>query len=229
MHKFAYLSLQTGLFLTSHIASVHFFYYKSIRLVLIQQQNKEVAMKLPIQVIFRNMEPSPAAEERARTLAAKLDRYYDRITACRVVIEAPHNHHYKGRLYHVRIDLTVPDAELVASREPTDHHAHENVYVAIRDAFKAIKRQLQTYADQRRGHVKYHELPSYGHVLEVCPPADYGYIETSDGRQVRFSSQSVIDYDFDKLEIGDKVRFAEVENRNEPFASTVYIESLTHR
>lgn len=186
-------------------------------------------MKLPIQVIFRNMDHSPAAEKRALSLARKLERYYDRITGCRIVIESPHRHHHKGNLYHVRIDLTVPDAELVVSREPSEHDAHKDVYVAIRDAFNAIKRQLQAYVDQRRGHVKHHEMPLYGHVLEVCPSADYGYIETSDGRQIRFSSQSVIDYDFAKLEVGDRVRFAEVESAEEPVASTVYVETLTER
>ncbi|WED42670.1 HPF/RaiA family ribosome-associated protein [Legionella cardiaca] len=185
-------------------------------------------MKLPIQVIFRNMDHSAAAEEKARTLAEKLERYFDKIMSCRVVIESPHRHHHKGKLYHVRIDLTVPDAELVVSREPSEHHEHEDVYVAIRDAFNAIKKQLMTYVEQRRGHVKHHENHFYGRVLEVCPPADYGYIETPEGRQVRFSSQSMIDYDFEKLEIGDRVRFAVVENAGELVASTVYIESLTH-
>ncbi|KTC87071.1 HPF/RaiA family ribosome-associated protein [Legionella brunensis] len=187
-------------------------------------------MKLPIQVIFRNMDHSPTAEEKARSLAEKLERYFDRIMGCRVVIESPHRHHNKGKLYHVRIDLTVPDAELVASREPAEHHAHEDVYVAIRDAFNAIKRQLQAYVEQRRGQIKHHEMPLYGQILEVCPSANYGYIETPDGRQIRFNSESVVDYNFDKLEIGDRVRFAEISrNAEEPVASTVYVENITQR
>jgi ribosomal subunit interface protein len=183
-------------------------------------------MQLPIQVVFRNMEPSPTAEEKARTLASRLERYFDKIISCRVVIESPHRHHHKGKLYHVRIDLTVPDAELVVSRESSAHHSHEDVYVAIRDAFNAIKKQLQTYVHQRRGEIKHHEVHLYGQVLEVCPPADYGYIETTDGRHIRFNSSSMIDYDFNKLEVGDRVRFAEAENAEEPVASTVYIERI---
>lgn len=171
------------------------------------------------------MDPSVAVEGRAKQLATKLNQYFDKILNCRVIIESPHNHHHKGKLYQVHIRLTVPDAELVVSREPSDDHGHEDVYVAIRDAFNAIKRQLQQYADHRRGHVKHHEEPHYhGRVLEVYPPADYGYIETMDGRQVRFTSNSVIDYAFEKLEVGDKVRFAEVKNKDEPVASTVYVE-----
>ena len=36
----------------------------------------------------------------------------------------------------------VPQAELVASHEHRQDHAHEDVYVAIRDAFDAVERQL---------------------------------------------------------------------------------------
>ncbi|KGP63504.1 30S ribosomal protein S30 [Legionella norrlandica] len=187
-------------------------------------------MLLPIQVTFRNMDPSEAVESKARKLAKKLDSLYDKIMGCRVVIESPHRHHYKGKLYHVRIDVTVPDAELVVSHESSDKHAHEDVYVSLRDAFNAITRQLKSYANQRRGHVKRHkDSIRGGKVLEVCPMADYGYIETYDGRLIRFTGQSVIDYDFDKLEVGDRVRFVEVDRTTEvPAASTVYVEGKRH-
>jgi ribosome-associated translation inhibitor RaiA len=77
--------------------------------------------------------------------------------SCRVVIELHHRHHHQGNLYHVRVDLKVPDAEIVASREPAEHHAHEDVYVAIRDAFNAVRRRLEDYIRRRRGVVKAHE------------------------------------------------------------------------
>jgi len=182
-------------------------------------------MKLPIQVVFRNMDVSEAAETKARNLAAKLDRYYKGIMACRVAIEAHHRHHYKGKLYSVRIDLTLPNAELVASREQSDNHAHEDVYVAIRDAFNAIKRQLQEFVSKQRGNVKFHEIPNYGRVTEICPPADYAYFETTDGRKIRFTSNSVIAYDFKKLEVGDRIRYVEAENSTEPSASTIYFSN----
>ena len=37
---------------------------------------------------------------------------------CRVIVEAPHRHHRKGKAYEVRIDLTVPGGELVINRSP---------------------------------------------------------------------------------------------------------------
>lgn len=111
-------------------------------------------MQIPVQITFRDMEPSPAIEERVRERAAKLERFFDRITSCRVVIEEPHLHQHKGKLFHVRIDITVPGNELVANRNPSNNHGHEDVYVAIRDAFNAAERQLEDHARKLRIRVK---------------------------------------------------------------------------
>jgi hypothetical protein len=62
--------------------------------------------------------------------------------SCRVVIELHHRHHHQA-ISTMRVDLKAPDTEIVASREPVEHHAHEDVYVAIRDAFDAVRRQLE--------------------------------------------------------------------------------------
>lgn len=185
-------------------------------------------MQIPVQVTFRNMDHSPAVETRVREHAARLERYFDQVMSCRVVVEAHHHHHQKGNLYHVRIDLTVPGAELVVSREPALHHAHEDVYVAIRDAFDDMTRRLEDHARRIRQAVKHHETPPHGRIREIMPAADYGVIETSDGRELRFSRNSVVDFDFDKLEVGDGVRFVETQGDEGPAASTVHVVGKHH-
>ena len=75
-------------------------------------------MEIPLKITFRDMAPSPAIEANIREKAAKLDSLYDRIMSCRVIVEAPHRHHHKGKTYEVRIDLTVPGGELVINRAP---------------------------------------------------------------------------------------------------------------
>ena len=108
-------------------------------------------MPMPLQISFRNMDPSPAVEERIRKKAAKLERFHDRIVGCKVVVEAPHRHHHKGKLYSVRVDVSVPGKDVVVDRaKPTDH-AHEDVYVAVRDAFAAAVRRLEDQTRKRRG------------------------------------------------------------------------------
>ena len=181
-----------------------------------------------VELTFRNMDPSPAVEDRVRAQIEKLGQFHDHILACRVAIESSHRHHHKGNLYHVRIDLTIPDHELVVSRDPAGHHAHEDVYVAIRDAFDAMRRQLQDAVRKQRGKVKHHEAPPHGRIREIAPEADYGVIETPDGREIRFSGKSVVDYDFARLEVGDSVWFTEVESDDGPAASTVHVEGKHH-
>ena len=106
-------------------------------------------MKLPLEITFRGVPRSQQIEDKIRAKAAKLDRLFDKITGCRIVIEAPHNRHQKGNLYHVRIDVSVPGDEIVVNREPHQHQQHEDLWVAIRDAFNAAQRQLQAYAGKR--------------------------------------------------------------------------------
>lgn len=107
-------------------------------------------MKLPLQVIFRNIKPSPAVEAKVRARADKLDGMYDHIMSCRVVIEERHRHHHHGNLFHVGVSLTVPASELAA------HAEDEDAYVAIHEGFDAIRRQLEDYTRRRRGDVKTH-------------------------------------------------------------------------
>jgi ribosomal subunit interface protein len=118
-------------------------------------------MQHPIQITFRGITPSPAIDARVRERAKKLERFYDRIMGCHVVLEAPHQHHRKGQIYSVTIDLTVPGGELVSESGGVDH-AHEDVFVAIRDAFDALARRLEDYARRQRGEVKPRPTPPLG-------------------------------------------------------------------
>ena len=111
-------------------------------------------MQIPLQVVFHNMEPSAAVEANIRERAQKLERFSDKITSFRVTVEAPHRHHHKGNIYHIALDIVVPDAEIVVSRNPHENHAHEDAYVAVRDAFNSARRKLEDYEARRRGKVK---------------------------------------------------------------------------
>lgn len=116
-------------------------------------------MQIPLQITFRHMEPSEALEAKIREKADALERFAEHITSCRVTVEAPHQHHQQGKLFNIKVDITLPGHEIVADRHPDKHHAHEDVYVALRDAFKAARRQLEDYTRKRRGEVKKHDTP----------------------------------------------------------------------
>jgi ribosomal subunit interface protein len=107
-------------------------------------------MQVPVQVTFRDMPVSDAVEAACWDEAAKLERYFERITSCRIVVAASHRRHQKGNLFEIRIVLSVPGRELVVNREPPAHHEDEDVYVAIREAFDTTRRQLEDYVDRQR-------------------------------------------------------------------------------
>lgn len=183
-------------------------------------------MQIPVQITFRGMQTSPTLDSRIREKAAKLDSLYDRITSCRVVVEAPHRHHHKGRLYLVRIDMTVPGAELVVNTEHRRNHAHEDVYVAIRDAFGALRRQLEDHIRERRGEIKTHETPPHGLIASLFP--DHGFIATQSRGEIYFHRNSVVGDKFDELDKGSEVRFTAVDGENGLQASTVHVVGKQH-
>jgi ribosomal subunit interface protein len=180
-------------------------------------------MEIPAQITFRNMDHSDAIEARILERIEKLELFFDRITTCRVVVEAPERRHHKGKLYHVSVDIVVPGAELVVNRHPKDKHAHEDVYVAIRDAFNAAQRRIEDYVRKLGGRVKTHDVPLHGSVVRIFPEEGFGFIAASDGREVYFHRNSVLRDGFDALAVGTEVRLvvAEGESAEGPQASTV--------
>jgi ribosomal subunit interface protein len=169
------------------------------------------------------MPPSEAIEAHIIEKSDVLERFCDTITSCRVIVEAPHRRHRTGKLYHVRVDITVPGEELVVKREPALHAAHEDIYVAIRDAFDAARRELQNYTRRRRGQVKARKSAPMARVSKLFPDKGYGFLETPDGRELYFHKNSVLEPGFERISVGTKVRFAEEEGEQGPQASTVKI------
>ncbi|MGE0746076.1 MAG: HPF/RaiA family ribosome-associated protein [Rhodospirillales bacterium] len=113
-------------------------------------------MAIPLDITFKGIDPSPAVEARVRERTARLERFHPRIGHCTAVVEAPHRHQHKGRIYSIRLDVRVPGGDIVVNREPGQDHAHEDIMVAVRDAFDAMERQLEDRARRQRGDVKTH-------------------------------------------------------------------------
>ena len=180
-------------------------------------------MQLPLQVTFRHMDSSPALEARIRELTQRLEKFSGQIMRCHVIVEAPHQHHERGNLFEITIDLTVPSKEITIRRTHAAHPSHENAYVALRDAFRAARRKLQDYERERSQQVKTHVGMPRGRISELRPDENFGRIETDDGRLVYFHRHSVLGRPFEKLTTGTEVRFAEEQGEKGPQASTVHI------
>ncbi len=175
-------------------------------------------MKIPLQITFRNMPPSEAIEAKINEKAAKLDRYFNRIMSGHVVVEETQRRHHQGKLFSVRIDITVPGRELAVTREE-----NEDPYVAVRDAFNTAARRLEEYARQKRGEVKTHETTPTGRIIRIFPEQAYGFIITPDHREIYFHRNSVVNDDFSSLKFGAEVSFIEEQGTEGPQAARVAI------
>ncbi len=106
-------------------------------------------MKQAPDIRFIGLEPSAAMASAAREKAAKLELFCPEIMACRIVIELAHKHRQQGRRFAVRLNLTLPGRELTVNRVE-----NEDPYVALRDAFDGMKRQVEDTVERMREPLK---------------------------------------------------------------------------
>ena len=170
-------------------------------------------MRRPLEIRFRQMEPSPAIEARIREKAGALERFSDRITGCRVIVEKEHRHHHKGNLFRVRIEIDAPGKELAVTHAGKRDHRHEDIRVAISDAFAAAVRRLDDHVRERGGRVKAHEVPLHGTVRRIGRDDGFGFIETGQG-EVYFHRNSVIGGRFEDLQAGAEARLEVAERES---------------
>jgi ribosomal subunit interface protein len=159
-------------------------------------------MKQPLEIRFAGMEPSEAVEAAARRKAEKLDRFRPDIMACRVTIELAHKHQQQGRPFAVRVDLTVADHEL-----SVDRVQDEDVYVALREAFDDMRRQLEDSVRRVRGQEKLHATPLHGEVVRFADEGRCGFIRTPEGDEYWFGPDNVAGTPFEHLALGTQVQF----------------------
>lgn len=121
-------------------------------------------MQKPLEISFSNVDPSPAIEGDIRERVAKLEKIYDRLVHCRVVVTLQRHQQRTGNVFDVHIELVVPGEELVV-RHDANHaklrHASPDIRTSVKDAFKAAERQLKNFKERQRGDVKLHgSLPA---------------------------------------------------------------------
>jgi len=115
-------------------------------------------MKTPVQITFRGIEASAAIADYVNRRAAKLETFFDRITHCRVAVEAPHHRHKHGEPHRVRVEMTVPGANLVVGGRACPDPARQDLYAVIDDVFDDAGRVLQDYVQRQRGASTIREL-----------------------------------------------------------------------
>jgi cold shock CspA family protein len=179
-------------------------------------------MQMPLEIAFRNCRPSDDIKAEIEKEAKRLDKFFGRITSCRVTVIGPNSHHRHGIPFKIDLRITMPGRkEIVISNAHNDVKEHEYLTVAIKDAFSAAQRKIEEAAHELRGEVKQHQEEASGRVSKFLAELGYGFIETPDGQEVYFSRASVLDDAFDRLRVGAEVRFVAESGEKGLQASTV--------
>jgi ribosome-associated translation inhibitor RaiA len=107
-------------------------------------------MRLPLEIKAKGLQLSETMRAEIEDRAAKLDQFYGRLMRCRITVEGPGRHHRRGYCV-VRVDLTVPGAQILVTRQRGEHLGE-----ALQEAFSAAGRRVEDYVRRTRGFVKKH-------------------------------------------------------------------------
>ncbi|MGA8227131.1 MAG: HPF/RaiA family ribosome-associated protein, partial [Xanthobacteraceae bacterium] len=123
------------------------------------------------EIDFQGMPGTPRIQAAIEKHISELEQRWGRVTACRVVLKGPGQHHRTGGLYEVHIRLALPNGrEVNVERTPPADERHSNLTFAINDAFKHARRQLQDQVRRAQGQVKHHENQPIGTVSGSIRP-----------------------------------------------------------
>ena len=182
-------------------------------------------MNVPVEISYRDVSKTPALEELIREKCAKLEEICDYISSCRVTVEQPEKHQRSGRPYRVRIEISVPPGHrVVVDHEPAVVERGTSAESNIRHAFNVAMRDLKKLKERQRREVKAHEEHrTEAVVARVLTEQGFGFLETTDGRQVYFHRNSVANDEFDRIRPGMGVHYVEEQGRDGPQAVAVWV------
>jgi ribosome-associated translation inhibitor RaiA len=104
-------------------------------------------MQIAPEITFEGSESSDAARTQILSEIERLETHNHRITGCRVKVIAPSHKHRHGTGFQVHIWLTIPPHEnIVVDQSGSSDTRHERAQVAIKDAFAAARRQVDSLA-----------------------------------------------------------------------------------
>lgn len=177
-------------------------------------------MQTPVEIDFKGFEGSEAQKTAIEEHLAEVERRFGGIISGRVAVKAPDRHHRKGAQFEVSIRLKLPGGrEVDVSRTPEVDERYSNFAFALGDAFRRAERQLRDKVERMQGDIKTPVEQPMGTVTRLFD--DHGFLETSDGLEIYFHRNSVLNGGWARLEPGTIVSFVEEQGEKGPQASTV--------
>lgn len=189
-------------------------------------------MQKPVEITFRNIGSSDAAEAAIRDHVARLERIFGRMTSCRVRVDQRNQNANETMPPVVHIDISVPGHDDIVVAHEADHlqrkYQAPDLRNAINEAFRIAERRLGKHKDKltdhgvaERGHEAANEFR--GQIAEIAPERDFGFVLTKEGGLLYFHRNSLLSGDFDGLERGDQVSYVEQAGDTGPIASKVRV------
>ena len=180
-------------------------------------------MQVTPEITYRNFEPSEHIRERVDKELRRLESHHPRITACKVVVEGGTSRRHSGDLARVRLHIVLPGGhEVAVSDVGDDKHAHEDVLVAIRDAFRAAEHQLQAAKRDPRVEAAMSETRMSGEIARFIAGEPAGFIRGEDGVDHYFHANESTEVPFEQLRVGDAVTFRPEDGEKGPIARAVH-------
>ena len=180
-------------------------------------------MQTPAQIEFEGVPATPELQASIDQHLAELESRFGRLTAGRVLVKGPGDHHQTGGQYQVSIRLALPDGrEVNVGRTPKQDERYADMTFAVDNAFRRARRRLQDQARQMRGQTKQHENQPIGTIVRIDPSGEFGFLEGADGHEVYFSCNSVLD-GASHIALGTRVSYVEEMGEKGPQASTVKV------
>ena len=180
-------------------------------------------METPAQIEFEGFQASPELQAAIEKHIADLEGRFGRVTAGRVVVKGPSDHHQTGGQYQVSVRLALPDGrEVNIGRTPKQDERYADLTFAVDNAFRRARRRLQDQARLMRDQTKQHENQPIGTVVRIDASGEFGFLEGADGQEIYFSRNSILG-DASKIEPGTRVSYVEEIGEKGPQASTIKV------
>ncbi len=182
-------------------------------------------MQIPVEISYREVNKNDYIDNIIREKVKKLEKICDYMTSCRIAVEKRHRSINTGNPYRVRIAVRVPPGhELVVERKPGEGEMSDNLDKVVRYAFNAARKQLEKLVEIQRKKVKRHPQQEVTAIVDrINREEGYGFLRTSNGREIYFHRNSVLNKDFEKLVTGIGVNYFEELGEEGPQASSVHV------
>lgn len=185
-------------------------------------------MEKPLQIAFKDTEPSEYLEGLIRERAERMEKLHPHIIGCRVVVEVPYRsaETFKPPI-GITVEVEVPNKNMIVGKDHQERHEAKNdTYAMVNRAFDAVQRQLRAVAEMQRGEVKHHESAGEtGQVVRLFPEQNYGFVEVRGSGDLYFTRNAVVSGSFDDLDVGTMVEITRAtgEGPMGPQASSVRV------